>query len=411
MSRSCRSGTVTWPHLQLLPALADPLGALRADRRDGHDDDQPGRHRQLRGDGGGVGRRRDRHQALRRAQPRAQRRGGRAPDRRHPAVLRGGARRPAPADPAGRGRGGCGADGRLLVAGGRGRVDRCRPPRARVATRVVGRGTGREFVGFNRAAARCSRRRSSPRAPPAAGGGDPRRPRAPGRVVDKTAGPRSVRPWTSSWPTCARRSATDDDRPRRGVGAPAHGDARRHRRRRAALRRARRGRRRPAAVVEATESDEVTAEGPTRTAALAVAGASARRSATSRAPGSGWSRRSRRTSASARARSSRSRSPRRCARSRDARPTRRDGAHGRRGARSAVGLWTFALGGLWSRAAAAAAPTTRRRCSSATRCRRSGAACSPSRRPSRGCRAARRRRRSPTSAPTPSGRRGSPRSC
>ena len=34
------------------------------DRRDGHDDDQPRRHRQLRGDGRGVGRRGDRHQAL-----------------------------------------------------------------------------------------------------------------------------------------------------------------------------------------------------------------------------------------------------------------------------------------------------------------------------------------------------------
>ena len=66
--------------------------------------------------------------------------------------------------------------------------------------------------------------------------------------------------------------------------------------------------RRPAAVVEATQSDDVTAEGPDAERALAVARARCvRRSAPMfPAPGSAWSRRSRRTSASARARSSRS---------------------------------------------------------------------------------------------------------
>ena len=38
--------------------------SFRDDRRDGHDDDEPGRHRQLRRDGRGVGRRGDRHQAV-----------------------------------------------------------------------------------------------------------------------------------------------------------------------------------------------------------------------------------------------------------------------------------------------------------------------------------------------------------
>ena len=54
-------------------------------------------------------------------------------------------------------------------------------PRARVTTRVVGRGSGREFIGFNRACP-CGPRGLDPRLarPPAAGGRDPRRAGAPG---------------------------------------------------------------------------------------------------------------------------------------------------------------------------------------------------------------------------------------
>ena len=248
-------------------------------------------------------------------------------------------------------------------------------------------------------------------------GGDPRRARAPGRSWwTRRPGRASARRWTSSWRTCAPRSATDDDGPRRGAGAPAPGHARR-------LRRRRRGGSagsawpcaRPAAVVEASRERRAHGRGPGRRArAGGRASAAARRSAMAGGArirvleaipphvglGSGTKLALAVTAALCRAR-------------RDGRPTRAAMARtAGRGARSAVGLWTFALGGLVVEGGRA--PRRRRARAAAgraTRCRRSGAACSRSRRPSRGSRAAPRRRRSPTCAPTPSARRGSPSSC
>ena len=143
------------------------------DRRDGHDDDQPGRHRQLRGDGRGVGRRRRsssspiaRHaHAAQPAAPRA-RRSSTSPTtsccsrRRRSAIrTRRPGRRPA-------------VDGAVLADACSWRevaVDAIDAdgPRARVTTRVVGRGT------------RARVHRLQPRVPRGARGVDPRLARPP----------------------------------------------------------------------------------------------------------------------------------------------------------------------------------------------------------------------------------------
>ena len=215
------------------------------DRRDGHDDHQPGRHRQLRGDGRGVGRRGDRHQALPRdahaAQPRGARRGGRQPHRRHPAVHAGRARGSAPADPAGGRRRRRRARRRLLVARGHGRGDRRdRAAGARDDPRRRPRHAGASSSASTARATRSSRPRSSPRAP----AGCRRTRSAPSWRAWASSWTRrparaSGRRWTASWRRCAPRSATDDDGPRRGARAAAHGHARRLRRRAAPVRRAR----------------------------------------------------------------------------------------------------------------------------------------------------------------------------
>ena len=218
------------------------------DRRDGHDDDEPRRHRQLRGDGRGVGRGGDRHHALppdaHAAQPPGRRRGGRQPHRRHPAVRAGGARGPAAADPARppsstapssptRARGARSAVAAIDATG----------PRARVTTRVVGRGSGREFIGFNRAShAVLEASILASRGAAAAGRRDPRRAGAPGRRGGQDgrparAGGDGLRPGARA--RRARRS--HDDGPRRGARATAHGHARRHRDGGAPVRRAGRG--------------------------------------------------------------------------------------------------------------------------------------------------------------------------
>ena len=217
-------------------------GAPRAHHRDRGDDDQPRRQRQLRRDGRRVGRGADRHQALPghadAAQPARDRRGGREPHRRHPALQPGGARRSAPADPPGGGRRRRGARRRLLVARGPRRGDRRR--RAARARQHGGR----------RRRQRARVPRLQPRAPRGARGVDPRLPRAPARRRRRSApswtgcrcsstrppGRASARRWT----TCARACRRPRDGPRRGARAPAPGHARGRGRRRAPLRRARR---------------------------------------------------------------------------------------------------------------------------------------------------------------------------
>ena len=168
----------------------------RADPRDGGDDDQPRRQRQLRRDGRRVGRAADRHQALPRdtdaAQPARDRGGGRQRDRRHPAVQPGGARRPAPADPSRRrasrerswttpARGASCASRRSTTASGAPASARWWSTAAPVAS---------SSVSIARAM-RCSRPRSSRRA---CAGSRPSDIRAELRrlqvLVDKTAGPR-----------------------------------------------------------------------------------------------------------------------------------------------------------------------------------------------------------------------------
>ena len=180
------------PHLH----SADLGGRGRAHHRDRGDDDQPGRQRQLRRDGRRVGRGADRDQALPghadAAQPARDRRGGREPDRRHPALQPGGARRPAPADPSGGERRGRGAGRCLLVARGARGGDR-RERAARPGQHGGGRRRQRPRVP-----------RLQPRAPRGARGVDPRLARAHARrprrsapscdrlqvLVDKTGGPR-----------------------------------------------------------------------------------------------------------------------------------------------------------------------------------------------------------------------------
>src|SRR3954447_19687153 len=129
-------------------------------------------------------------------------------------------------------------------------------PRARVTARVVGGGTGREFIGFSPASgAGLEGSIPAPRGPrpPAGAGSSPRaagacrrRRSAPSSGASpwswrRRPGPASARRGIASWRTCAPPSRTDDDGPRRGARAPAHGYARRLGSGHTALRRARRG--------------------------------------------------------------------------------------------------------------------------------------------------------------------------
>jgi hypothetical protein len=66
------------------------------------------------------------------------------------------------------------------------------PPRARIDTAVVHRGMRREFVGFNRAAHRSSRRRSTRLACICCPGPSSSEARPAAVIVNKTAGPREL---------------------------------------------------------------------------------------------------------------------------------------------------------------------------------------------------------------------------
>ena len=216
-------------------------------------------------------------------------------------------------------------------------------------------------------------RRLQPRGGRRARGVDPRLARPPAArgeiraelarlavVVDKTAGPRERAAMELVLATCApRRRRMTTVR----VEAPARlhlgmldasGDGR------AAVRRARRGGRRPAAVRRGERGRRAHRRGAGRRArARGRRRCRAALGAARPAPGCAWSRRSRRTSASARARSSRSPWPRRWPRWRGRRRTRRRWRAwpaAARARRSACGRSRSA--GSWSRAAAAAAPTT-----------------------------------------------------
>ena len=161
------------------------------------------------------------------------RRGGRQPHRRHPAVHAGRARGSAPADPAGGRRRRRRARRRLLVARGRGRRDR--RDRAAGAGDDARRRPGHAGASSSASTARATRS-SRPRSSPRASAGCPRTRSAPSWRAWRSSWTRrparaSGRRWTASWRTCAPRSATDDDGPRRGARAPAHGHARRLRRR------------------------------------------------------------------------------------------------------------------------------------------------------------------------------------
>ena len=246
---------------------------------------------------------------------------GRPPDRRHPPVQPGGARRPASADPSGGERRGRDPGGRLLVARGARRGDRRRRARARVSTAVVGGGAGREFLGFNRAchavleasilASRArmldpAEIRAELRAAAGARGQDGRSARARGDGVRARRGRRPVMVRVEA-PARLHLGmlAVADDGTRRfgGLGVavePPGGRARGG----AGGRAVRRGRRRGARA-------GVRAALPRR------AGARRRRASARR------SRRSRRTSGSGRARSSRSPWPRRSPRCTGARSMRR----------------------------------------------------------------------------------------
>ena len=181
------------------------------------------------------------------AQPAGHGRGGGEPHGRHPAVHAGGARGPAAADAAGGARRRRRARRRVLVARGhrrRDRRDRSACPRDDARRRA--RAPGASSSASAARATPCSRPRSSPRARAGC-----RRPRsAPSWRASPSWWTRrparaSGRRWTASWRTCAPRSATDDDGPRRGARAAAHGHARRRRRGGAPVRRAR-GRGEPA---------------------------------------------------------------------------------------------------------------------------------------------------------------------
>ena len=167
----------------------------------------------------------------------------REPDRRHPAVQPGGARRPAPADPSGGRRRGRGARRRLLVARGARGGDRRRVRSAPGSARWWSAAApGASSSASTARATRCSRRRSSPRARACSTAEDIRAElRRLQVLVDKTGGPREREAMEYVRRTCARRvgDAMSAVGPRRGARAPAPGHARGRRRRRAALRRAR----------------------------------------------------------------------------------------------------------------------------------------------------------------------------
>ena len=82
-----------------------------------------------------------------------------------------------------------------------------------------------------------------------------------------------------------------------------------------------------------------------------------------------------------------------------------------RAARSAVGMWTFALGGLVVEGGERPGVDVRRRCWRTTRCPTTGAPCSSCPPPSPACRAAPKRKRSNSWCRRPSGRPRSPNSC
>ena len=260
--------------------------------------------------------------------------------------------------------------------------------------------------------------RPQPRAPRGPRGVDPRLARAharrrghPRRAAvacrcswTRRAGRASARRWTY---VRAVIGDADDRGTRRGARAPAPGHARGRRRRRAPLRRARGGGRPPGRRARsASRPTSCPPRAPTRSARWRSRTAAATRWGSRAARICAWSRRSRRTSGSARAPSWRSPSPRRWPRCRGATSTRRRSPRpSGRAARSAVGMWTFALGGLVVEGGhAARASSARRRCWRTTRCPTSGGRCSSCPRPRRGCRAAPRKRRSGSSCRRPSGR-------
>ena len=251
---------------------------------------------------------------------------------------------PQPADPSGVQRRGRGAGRRLLVARGARGGDRRGELRARVSTVVVGGGSGREFLGLNRArhaVLEASILASRAHLLPA------EEIRAElGRLqvlVDKRQDHASARRWTYVRAR-GRSSMIRVEAPARlhlGMLAVAGDGVRRFGGLGVSVSR-------PAVVLEAEPADALSAEGADAERALTFArrfhdGAGARRAARTCA----WWRRSRRTSVSGRARSWRSRWHRRWPRCTGGRSMRRALAEAvGRAARSAVGTWTFALGGL-----------------------------------------------------------------
>ena len=222
-------------------------------------------------------------------------------------------------------------------------------PRARVTTQVVGRGTGREFLGFNRACA-CGPRGIDHRLArtPAARGGDPDRAGAPPAARRQDGGAAGARGDGARAATRARRggqrmTSVRVEAPARlhmGMLDAAGGGARRFGGLGVALSR-------PAAIVEASSSDDVSAEGPDAERALAVARHS--REALGLAGGvhvrvveaipphvglGSGTKLALAVTAALAALAGQTPEPETIAR-----------AAGR-GARSAVGLWTFVLGGL-----------------------------------------------------------------
>ena len=288
--------------------------------------------------------------------------------------------------------------------------------RARVSTVVVGGGSGREFLGFNRArhavleasilASRvrlldAEEIRAELRPAAGARGQDGRAARARGDGVrsgaraaesSKTLDARfaSRRRRACTW-ACSRSPATA-----RGASA---GSASRSAAPRSCSRR--------------EPAGELSAEGPDAERALAFArrchdalGLDGRR-ASARGRGDPAARRPRLGhEAGARRRPGAGRAGRARRRRARASPRRRGGPRGRRWAcgrsRSAAS---------WSRAGTGRASSARRRCWRATRCPRSGGRCSSCPRPSPGCRAAPRRRRSRGWCRRPSARRRSRSSC